>query len=229
MVAKLRTLLLLITIINGDTVIADIAVSADAFDGRSGHNEERLSNALNRKTVLQEYLYEIQDSSTIEFRVDSPIGDVWARFQDFKGSFSMFGNGIQSDPVIVDINAESLDTEAGMVTMMLKSESFFNVEKFPSIRFVGTSVEWFNRENAVLKGYMTIQNVTRPVAFYIKLVNADMADNSSDRINLKATTTIKRSEFGINTLLPVVSDKVNLFLSIDALKKNTSVSMVTVN
>ena len=47
-----------------------------------------------------------------------------------------------------------------------------------------------------------------------------------EHITVKAETTIKRSEFGIYTLLPAISDNVNLFMNIDALKKNTTVSMM---
>ena len=79
---------------------------------------------------------------------------------------------------------------------------------------------------AVLKGYMTIKNVTRQVAFYVELVDANVENRYSERITVKTTTTIRRSEFGMHTLLPAVSDNVNLFMSIDALKKGTAISMI---
>ena len=103
---------------------------------------------------------------------------------------------------------------------------FFNVEEFPSMSFVGGNFEWFNDENAVLKGYLTINNITRPIAFYVELIKPNNTNPHSERITVKAETTIKRSEFGIYTLLPAVSDNVNLFMNIDALKKNTTVSMM---
>ncbi len=214
MFVKLRTFLLLLM------MSASTAVNADDDGGR--FSDEHESNVTSMTMVLQEYLYEIQqDTSKIEFRVDSPVGEVWVSFQDFKGRFAMLSSGVHNNPAIVDINAESLDTEAGFIGMLLKSESFFDVENFPSIHFAGSGFEWYNRTHGVLKGHMTIQNVTRPVAFYVELVNADIENKYSERITVKATTTIKRSEFGIYTLLPVVSDNVNLFMSIDALKKDT--------
>ena len=109
--------------------------------------------------------------------------------------------------------------------MLLKSEDFFDVENFPSMRFVGSSFEWYHDKRAVLKGYMTIKNVTRQVAFYIELVDVDANNKFSDRLTVTASTTIKRSEFGIDTLLPAVSDNVNLYMSIDAIRKDASISM----
>jgi len=72
---------------------------------------------------------------------------------------------------------------------------------------------------------MTIKNITRQVAFYVELVDADIDSRSSERITVTASTTIRRSAFGIDSLLPAVSDNVNLFMSIDARKKDISISM----
>jgi polyisoprenoid-binding protein YceI len=173
--------------------------------------------------VFSEHLYDIQpETSKMEFRVDSPIGEIWASFEDFKGDFAMLDTGVHSDPAEVDVNTDSLDTNAAFIGMLLRSESFFDVDNFPRIRFVGSSFEWFNEKQAVLKGYMTIQNMTQPVAFYVEMVNPDVENKYSKRITMKATTTIRRSEFGIRTLLPIVSDDVNLYMSVDAVKRDAS-------
>lgn len=225
MFVKSGTLLLLMMI--GSTAVkADLVVDLKTA---YGENSERSSEhgAKNLSMALKQSSYEIQqDTSKIEFRVDSPVGEVRVSFQDFKGRFALLDSGIDDSPAVVDISADSLDTDAGFIAMLLRSESFFDVENFPSMRFVGTSFEWFNKTHAVLKGDMTIQNVTLPVAFYVELVDVRTEDQYSQRITVKATTTIKRSRFGMYTLLPVVSDDVNLYLSIDALKQDVLVSMM---
>lgn len=223
---NLRLFLLLLIIISSNAVHADPDIAAHTNDASDKHNALQAHDATNMILVLNEHLYEVQqNNSTISFRVDSPAGEVWASFQDFKGRFTMFNNGVHNDPAMVNINTESLATDSSFIGMLLKGEGFFDVENFPSMSFVGSSFEWFNDAQAVLKGDLTIQNVTRPVAFYVELINANADNKYSDRITVKATTTIKRSAFGIYTLLPVVSDNVNLYLSIDALKKDTLASI----
>ena len=178
------------------------------------------------RVILDEGLYEIQQrTSKMVFRVDSPIGDVWASFQDFEGVFTMLNHDGPHDMAVIEINANSLDTDGGFIGMLLKSKSFFDVENFPSMRFTGNSLEWYGDRRAVLKGQMTIKGVSRQVAFYVEVI--DEADDSGfmDQITVKATTTIKRSEFGIDSMLPAVGDKVNLFMSIDAVKKAEVLSM----
>lgn len=169
--------------------------------------------------ILNGNVYEIQqETSKMKFRVDSPIGDVWASFQDFEGRFLMLNGVLDRATASIDINARSLDTDGGLIGTMLKSERFFDVENFPSMHFVGSSFEWYSARRAVLKGHMTIKNITKEVAFFVELVDDDV-DSYSGRITVTASTTIRRSAFGIDRLLPAVSDNVNLFMSIDARKK----------
>ena len=223
---KLRTLFTVVIIIICGAAHADMTAIASTDHENIKHSAEQNPVITRMGEALNENMYEIQQgTSKMGFRVDSPIGDVWASFQDFDGRFLMLNSANHQSLASIDINAESLDTDGGLIAMMLKSESFFDVENFPSMRFVGSSFEWYSDRRAVLKGHMTIKNVTRQVAFYVELVDAEAENEFSDRITVKATTTIKRSEFGIHTLLPAVSDDVNLFMCIDALKKRTSLSM----
>ncbi len=225
---RLTTLITVLSIISSSIVQADSNIISYADNESSERIEKQESIAQNMDLLLNEYFYEIQpQTSTMAFRVDSPIGEVWASFEDFEGCFAIMLNSVvHDDPASININTESLDTDGVFIETMLRGESFFDVENFPSMRFTGSSFEWFNDSHAVLKGYMTIKNVTRQVAFYVELVNANVENKYSERITVKASTTIRRSEFGIYTLLPAVSDNVNLFMSIDALKKDTTISMI---
>ena len=225
---KLTTLIAVLGIISSSMVNADSDIIRFANDEAGERIEKQEILTQNMDLILNEYLYEIQpQTSKMLFRVDSPIGEVWASFQDFEGFFAiMLNSAAQDDPTSININAESLDSDGVFIEAMLRSESFFDVENFPSMHFTGSSFEWFSDKHAVLKGYMTIKNVTRPVAFYVELVNVNVENRYSERITVKATTTIRRSEFGIYTLLPAVSDNVNLIMSIDALKKDTAISMI---
>ena len=218
---KLRTLFTVLIIIICGAANADLAAIAYA----DAENEvEQGYAAQDMDLILNENIYEIQqETSKMQFHVNSPIGDIWASFQDFEGRFLMLNSRRHHAMAAIDISADSLDTDGGFIGVMLKSESFFDVENFPTMRFIGSSFEWYSDRRGVLKGYMTIKNITRQVAFYVELVDTDVDNRFSDRITVVASTTIRRSEFGIYTLLPAVSDDVNLLMSIDALKKNTSI------
>jgi len=227
MYKTLSTLFVLLTMTIGSGAIAgssdESRVEMVAFAQQSYLSsqpyEKQESVIRSMGTGLSEYSYEIQqEASIMQISVDSPIGDVWASFQDFEGSFKMLNKGTDRDLASIEVNAGSMTTDNGLVGMMLRSESFLDVENFPSMNFVGSRFEWYGDRHAVLTGNMTIKDTTRQIAFYVELVDANVEDLYSERVTLKATATIKRSEFGIHTLLPVVSDDVNLYISIDALR-----------
>ena len=180
----------------------------------------------NMDIVLHEHVYKIQqETSHVQFHVRSTVGDVWVSFDDFKGDFTLFGNADNSNVASIEVNARSMDTRRGMVKMLLKSAGFLDVENFPRMKFVGSSIEWFSDTQAILKGMMTIRDKTGQVDFYLELVDSNIKDLDPGRVSVKAMATIKRSEFGITTLLPVVNDQVNLIISINALKKDAALSM----
>jgi polyisoprenoid-binding protein YceI len=160
-------------------------------------------------------LYRIQPgTSKMGFCVDSPVGMVKAEFRSFKGGMALQQETRQNS-ALVSIDVASLETNSGFIEAMLKSESFFDIEQYPDILFVSTSFEWQSEQKAILKGELTLHGVTREVAFYVEMHKLDSAPGD-DRIMVKATTTIQRSEFGMYTLSPVVSDRVNLCMSVDA-------------
>lgn len=217
---KLRNLSLLLFLVGASSVAA-------AGDNSQLSDSPRLGRVA---AVPNTHIYEIQkDRSRIEFRVDSPVGDVWVSFKDFNGSFAIPDGEVEDyvTPANVDISTESMDTDSGFIRVMLESESFFDVENYPSISFTGKSFEWIDDTHAVMKGEMTIQETTQPVAFYVNLVATDADNKYPEHITVKASTTIKRSVFGIYTLLSAVGDDVNLFLNIVAVKKVEQPMMVS--
>jgi len=64
-------------------------------------------------------------------------------------------------------------------------------------------------------GNLTLKDVTKPVVLQARFVGAGKAVMGPPKINFgfAATTSIKRSDFGISYGLPLVSDKVDLTIN----------------
>ncbi len=167
----------------------------------------------------------IQQSSNLKFNVKSPIGVIWFNIDDFNGSFSISNNEKNSNIAAIDVNARSLESDHGFVGMALRGEEFLDVENLPRMHFVGRSIKWYGDSYVVLKGNMTIKNTTREVSFFVKLTGSEIGRIESDRITI--TATIRRSEFDIYTLIPLVSDNVNLYISMDAVKQKSTISIAS--
>lgn len=166
------------------------------------------------------HLYRVKtDSSKMGFCVNSQMGMVSGRFQNFQGGIALKEPDNQT---LISVDMSSIETDTLFLKDILQSEKFFDIEDFPELVFISSGFEWLNDTRAIIKGDLSIRGVTKPVAFYVEIteVEADLGD--SDSILVKATTTIQRSEFGLQALSPLVSDKVNLCLSVKAEKYKAS-------
>ena len=103
----------------------------------------------------------------------------------------------------------------------MKGEDFFNVEKFPTMTYKSADLE-FDGDNLVgAKGELTLLGVTQPVA--LKISNFKCGPHPFNKRTMcggEATTTIKRSEFGMKYGLPLVaSDEVKITIPFEGARE----------
>jgi len=171
------------------------------------------------------HLYRINPSSSkIGFCVDSPLGLIEGEFKEFTGGLTFLQeNAAMDEQALVMVNTASLETDGSFIEGMLKGRKFFDVENFPEILFVSTGFKWVSETEAVLMGDLTMHGVTKAVGFHVELIEQAGDDEpgslgQEQRILVRATTRILRSEFGLTALSPMVGDSVNLCMSVDAVK-----------
>ena len=164
------------------------------------------------------HLYRIEASSSkVGFCVDSPVGLVEGEFTAFTGGLTFLQeNGGKDEQALVLVKTASLETDGALVEKMLRGKKFFDVKNYPEILFVSTGFKWVSDTEAVLQGDLTMHGVTKAVGFHVELV--EEPGNHEQRIVVKATTLIRRSEFGLTALSPMVSDSVSLCMSVDAVR-----------
>lgn len=80
-------------------------------------------------------------------------------------------------------------------------------------RFVSTLVKVTGTGKAEMTGNLTFNGVTKPVVLNVRFHGAGTtppAMGGKDNVGFEATGTLKRSEFGLDTAIPMVSDEVKL-------------------
>src|SRR5215208_4514418 len=99
--------------------------------------------------------------SNVEFAVRHlMISTVKGRFGDVAGTIQVDGNDPAKTVLDVTINAASIDTREAQRDTHLRSADFFDVERFPTLRFRSTRVSGEPEELRVT-GDLTIRDVTR--------------------------------------------------------------------
>ncbi len=118
-----------------------------------------------------------------------------------------------SDAVItMHGDAASINTFNDYRDKDLKSEAFFNVEKYPSFEFKSTGVSKADENNYKISGDLTMHGVTKSVVLLGQARYGKNLMSQKEIVGLKITGTIKRSDFGIGDKLPtaVVADEINI-------------------
>jgi polyisoprenoid-binding protein YceI len=159
-------------------------------------------------------------SSTVGFCAHSAVGRIEAEFTAFQGGVSLPASQ-QPDygQTLVRVEAGSLSTSGSILDHLLKSESFFDVERFPEILFVSTDLRWLTPTRGVLEGRLTLRGVTRPVTFDVELLGLNgMPVRQAEKVRVKATTTIHASEFGMEAVPKFAQDSVELCMQVDAIR-----------
>ncbi len=120
----------------------------------------------------------------------------------------------QADPVHssikVTIPLSSLNTNVPELDEHLRSADFFDAAKFPTSTFTSTKIEKGGAANQlVVTGDLTMHGVTKPVTLAVTVVRIGVNPRSNlPTIGLDATTTLKRSDFGLGKFVPQVSDAI---------------------
>lgn len=119
------------------------------------------------------------------------------------------------------INVNNMITGIPELDEHLQGKSFFDTAQFPTATFVSNKVEVTGKNTAKVFGTLTLHGVSKPVVLNVKLNEAGVSlITNKMTLGFSGTTTLKRSDFGINTLLPGLSDEVQIDIGSEAYKQN---------
>ncbi len=121
--------------------------------------------------------------------------------------------------VEVSFPLAAMDTHVSKLDDHLKTDEFFDAAKFPDITFKSSKVEKAAGTNAyTVTGDLTIHGVSKSVVLAATLNKADMHPMKKvPAIGFDATTTIKRSDFGVGAYVPKVSDEIKVHITVEAM------------
>jgi len=117
--------------------------------------------------------------------------------------------------VNVTIALSSLNTGVPALDEHLRSEDFFEVAKFPTASFRSTKVEQgAGKDRLKVTGELNLHGITRPVTLDVAVLKIGANPRTQlPTVGFEATTTLKRSDFGLGAFVPQVSDEIKLQIS----------------
>jgi len=164
----------------------------------------------------------VQAHSDVQFSVlHLSLSDVRGRFGAVTGDVRFDPSDIINSSVDLTINLSGLDTGESARDSVLKSASFFDVEKYPTATFVSTKVEK-TASGLAVTGNLTLHGITKAVVLTVDGPNGPVTGMDQKlHAGFTATASIDRKDFAIGTSFPsgMVGDQVKLSIDLEIVKQ----------
>jgi polyisoprenoid-binding protein YceI len=143
-----------------------------------------------------------------------------ARFNKIEGTVLLDKADLTKSSISVTLPLEGLDTGVAKLDEELKSPSFLDAAKYPTITFKSTRVEKTGENGLKITGDLTVRGITKPVTLDAKANKIGIFEIpgviKAEAAGFDATTVIKRSDFGVTKYVPAVSDEIPVRITLDA-------------
>src|SRR5689334_2814688 len=135
--------------------------------------------------------------SNVKFTVTHlVISEVEGYFKIFDGSMEHSKPDFSDAKINFSVDINSINTDNDNRDKHLKSDDFFNAEKFPTMKFESTSFTPLGNNKYKLVGNLTIRDITKPVTFDVTYGGtANMM--GTVKAGFKAKTTINRFDYNL--------------------------------
>lgn len=140
-----------------------------------------------------------------------------ANFGEASGTLVYDADDVAKSSVEVTLPLSGLDTFVPKLDEHLRTADFFDAAKYPDIRFKSTMVHDMGGGKLTIMGDLTVHGTTKPVTLDATLNKAEFNPMfKADVVGFDATTTIKRSEFGVGGGVPMVGDDITIRITTEA-------------
>ncbi len=161
--------------------------------------------------------------SSVAFAVKHMVlATVNGRFRKFDGMLEVGAGGARATGMV---EAASIDTREPVRDEHLRSSpDFFDVERYPEIRFNSNRIDYVDGGRLRILGELTMRGVTREIELDGQLNGTGHEEAGDERIELKLRGELNRRDFGLiwNQALEtggaLLGNKVKIALEISAVK-----------
>lgn len=133
------------------------------------------------------------------------------------GAFTFDGDDWSHSKVEAHVPVQSLELGDAKWNAHILSADFLEAAKYPEITFASRKVEKVDATHGKLYGDLTIHGVTKPVVLDLTVNKiGEHPLRKTAAAGFTATTTVKRSDFGVSAYVPGVADEVIIRIEIES-------------
>jgi len=140
------------------------------------------------------------------------------RFNQTRGKVTLAPESASGN-IQITIDTASISTGLADLEEHLRGKDFLDAAHYPQITFSSDHLNFDKDQLIAVDGNLTLHGITKPVHLVVDYFHCGMNLIAMKNVcGANATTTIKRSDFGINKYAPALADTVNIALQIEAVK-----------
>ena len=161
--------------------------------------------------------YQVETHHTLVLFAIPHLGltDYYGRFEKISGTLNFNPGAPGKSSVDVSIDTSSANVMSAELINELVGPAVFDSAHFPTATFKSTSIERTGSTTGKMTGDLTIHGVTKPVTFDVTFNGGLQAPiGNAYEIGFHATSTVKRSDFGLDKMMwkSFVGDDVKLII-----------------
>ncbi|MEZ7503294.1 YceI family protein [Psychrobacter sp. Arc29] len=147
---------------------------------------------------------------------------VMGHFSDVDGTVQFDLKNPNQTQLNFVIDTDSIDTAWAARDKHLKTDEFFNVEKYPTMSFKSTQVNFINPQQAKVTGYFTLLGQTKPLTLNLTLKKIDNSPLTKEPvIGFRATGNIDRTAYGMDAYSQGVTTNVPIQIDGELVEKKS--------
>lgn len=166
-----------------------------------------------------------KDHTSVTFAVKHFFSNVNGNFTEYDGSFNFDPAKLSASKFTFSIPVSSINTNNKKRDADLVSDNFFDVAKYPEIKFVSTKFEKKSDSEFIVHGDLTIKDVTKKVAIPFEITGQmeHPMMRGTKILGLAFKTSLNRTDYKVGTgnwaTTMVVGDNVDIEINLELNRK----------
>lgn len=161
--------------------------------------------------------------SAVNFQIRHFFTPVPGSFSEYSGDIYFNPEDLDNSSIDVEISVASVDTRNDRRDGHLQNEDFFEVETWPTMKFVSNRITQESENNFIAHGTLTIRDITKDIELpfeFLGMMEHPMRDNTLVA-GIQSNYKLMRNDFGVGTgswaETGVVGDEVSIDILLELL------------
>lgn len=146
------------------------------------------------------------------------VSEINGRFSDFNATVTTSKADYSDAKVVLNAKTSSIDTDIEARDNHLRTADFFDVEQFPNMTFISTSMKKISAKKGILHGKLTFHGITKQIALNVTfygIVTNPM--NNKPTAGFQVTGIVKRTDYKLGAKYPniTISNDVKIIANVE--------------